>query len=154
MRRKDREVVNIKDIIEIIKECDVCRIAFNDTEVPYILPLNFGYEVVEDNIILYFHSALEGRKVEFIKGGSLASFEMDRDHELMSDIERGYCTFMYKSVIGRGKVEVVKDEDKARVLKLLVDKYHPEGFEFNHKAIPRTLVYRLIVDEIRGKVKI
>ena len=32
--------------MEIIGQCDVCRLAFNDSVegVPYILPLNFGYE--------------------------------------------------------------------------------------------------------------
>jgi nitroimidazol reductase NimA-like FMN-containing flavoprotein (pyridoxamine 5'-phosphate oxidase superfamily) len=28
MRRKDREVVGIENIVEIVKKCEVCRIAF------------------------------------------------------------------------------------------------------------------------------
>lgn len=32
MRRSDREVKDINDIAEIIKECDVCRLALNDKD--------------------------------------------------------------------------------------------------------------------------
>ena len=45
MRRSDREIKNRDEIIEVMKKCDVCRLAFNDEDYPYILPLNFGMEV-------------------------------------------------------------------------------------------------------------
>ena len=45
MRRKDREVTDIKDIKNIIDRCDICRIALNNDGYPYILPLNFGVDV-------------------------------------------------------------------------------------------------------------
>jgi len=54
MRRKDREVT---DLSEIMKNCDVCRLALNDDGFPYILPLNFGMAVNGEKITLYFHSA-------------------------------------------------------------------------------------------------
>ena len=63
MRRNDREVTDLSEIIEIMKNCDVCRLALNDDGFPYILPLNFGMAVNGDKITLYFHSALEGYAV-------------------------------------------------------------------------------------------
>ena len=45
MRRSDREIKDFGKIVEIIKKCDVCRIAMNDGDFPYIVPLNFGTEV-------------------------------------------------------------------------------------------------------------
>lgn len=53
MRRKDREVTNLDEIVEIMKGCDVCRIAINDEIYPYILPVNFGFELVDGNIVIY-----------------------------------------------------------------------------------------------------
>ena len=44
MRRSDREIKDRDQIIEVIKKCDVCRLALNDGGYPYILPLNFGME--------------------------------------------------------------------------------------------------------------
>lgn len=40
MRRSDREIKNFDEIIEVIKKCDVCRLAVNDGECPYIVPMN------------------------------------------------------------------------------------------------------------------
>ena len=62
MRRNDREVTDINEIMEIIADCDVCRLALNDDEYPYIIPLNFGAELVDGKVTLYFHSALKGKK--------------------------------------------------------------------------------------------
>ena len=62
MRRKDRQITEFNEIIEIIKKCDVCRIALNDKEFPYIVPLNFGLDIQGDQVFLYFHAAMKGKK--------------------------------------------------------------------------------------------
>ena len=66
MRRSDREITDEKELLQVISECDVCRLALNDEEVPYILPLNFGEEVSGGRLYLYFHGAAEGRKYDLI----------------------------------------------------------------------------------------
>ena len=32
MRRSDREIKNIDEILEVMEKCDVCRLALNDKE--------------------------------------------------------------------------------------------------------------------------
>ena len=44
MRRKDREITHIHTILDLVSECKVCRLAMTDGGVPYIVPLNYGYE--------------------------------------------------------------------------------------------------------------
>ena len=67
MRRSDREVTEFNDIVSIIKKCDVCRLALIDENYPYIIPLNFGMNITEDNVLeLYFHGATEGKKLDLI----------------------------------------------------------------------------------------
>ncbi len=154
MRRSDREITNIDEIIKVMEECDVCRLALNDSDYPYILPLNFGMQIEDGKIVLYFHGATEGTKYSLIEKDNRASFEMDCSHELVSDYSRGYCTMEYKSVIGRGKIEMVPDDEKYEALKLLVAHYHREEFPFSKAAIPRTKVFKLVVSQITGKVKL
>ena len=63
MRRHDREITAPDEIIEVMKKCDVCRLALNDAGgYPYILPLNFGMTTDNGKIELYFHGAKEGTK--------------------------------------------------------------------------------------------
>lgn len=156
MRRKDREIKEHNEIVEVIRNCDICRLGLVDGEYAYILPLNFGMEQDEEGkVTLYFHSALEGRKTELLKEGLKASFEMDTKHEIEYDEGRGYCTYYFESVMGRGTVHILNDDEKFEALKKLMDHYHPgANTYFNTAAIPRTLVYALEVEEMTGKRKL
>ena len=43
MRRNDREITEFSEMTDVMKRCDVCRLALNDEDgYPYLLPLNFG----------------------------------------------------------------------------------------------------------------
>lgn len=154
MRRNDREIKDFNDIIEIIKQCDVCRLALNDKDYPYILPLNFGFTSENNKITLYFHGACEGKKYELIAKDNRASFEMDCMHNLISDRDKGYCTMEYKSVIGNGRIEIVADEEKYNALRIITDHYHTNEFAFNQNAVPQTTVLKLTVERITGKARI
>lgn len=151
MRRKDREITDFDEIVSVIEKCDVCRLALNDSDYPYIVPLNFGMQIENEKIVLYFHSALEGTKLELIKKDNRASFEMDCGHKLVTTLDTGSCTMNYESVIGRGIIEFVPENEKYEALKVLMSHYHKEDFPFNVKVIPRTAVYKLTVSEITGK---
>ena len=74
MLRKDREITDLDRIQEIISRSEVCRLAFFDEGYPYILPMNFGFERVEDTFVLYFHTALRGKKLELLKANNPVSF--------------------------------------------------------------------------------
>lgn len=154
MRRSDREIKDIQDIIKVMEQCDVCRLAFNDENYPYILPLNFGMVIENKQIVLYFHGANEGRKYELIARDNRASFEMDCAHNLVTDISNGNCTMEYKSVIGRGRIEIVTDDKKYDALCVLMKHYHKEDFSFNKEMIPKTTVLKLVVEQVTGKERI
>ena len=154
MRKSDREIKSKEEIIDIIKRCDVIRLAFNNGDYPYILLLNFGFEVKNDIVIFYLHSALEGTKVDIMKKDNRASFEMDTKHELQYYEERGYCTMSYESIIGRGRIRILPEDEKMNALKKLMGHYHKsEDTYFNPAAISRTLVYSLEVEEMTAKRK-
>ena len=154
MRKSDREIKSKEEIIDIIKRCDVIRLAFNNGDYPYILPLNFGFEVKNDKVIFYLHSALEGTKVDIMKKDNRASFEMDTKHELQYYEEKGYCTMSYESIIGRGRIRILPEDEKMNALKKLMGHYHKsEDTYFNPAAISRTLVYSLEVKEMTAKRK-
>lgn len=151
MRRSDREITDRNEIIQVMEQCDVCRLAFNDEAVPYILPLNFGLHYDSENITLYFHGAVEGRKYELLRRDNRVSFEMDCSHQLVMDADKRSCTMKYKSVIGRGRLEIVPEEEKYNGLCILMKQYHKEDFDFDRSAISRTTVMKLVVEEVTAK---
>lgn len=151
MRRADREIKEFDEIIKIIKKCDVCRIAMNDGKFPYIVPLNFGLDVQDKQVYLYFHGALEGKKIDLLKKNPKVTFEMDCDHNFIFYDDRMSCTMGYESVLGHGVMEFVKEEDKFAALKILMRQYHEEDFKFNTDIMKITSVFRLKVIDMTGK---
>ena len=105
MRRKDREITDFHDIMDIMNKCDTCRLAFFDQEYPYIVPLNFGVNIEDGQLYLYFHSANQGTKLDLIRQNNKATFEMDCEHNIILYDERMSCTMGYASVIGHGEIE-------------------------------------------------
>ena len=111
--------------------------------------------ITEENVLeLYFHGATEGTKLDLIAKDNRAGFEMDCEHNLVSDIERGSCTMEYQSVIGRGHIELIPENEKYDALCILMKHYHMENFPFNKDVIPRTTVFKLIVEHMTGKIRL
>ena len=151
MRRKDREITDFNEIVAIMRKCDVCRIAVNDGDTPYIVPMNFGLEVQGEKVFLYFHSATEGKKLDLLRENNRVAFEMDCGHQIILYDERMSCTMGYESVMGHGTVELLPEEEKFDALKLLMRQYHSEDFAFNTKMMKVTAVMRLTVSDMTGK---
>lgn len=74
MRRKDRELKDMADIVSIAKRETVCTVAFHDEPCPYLIPLNYGAEVEDGKLILYFHGAKEGTKLDRIRENPNVSY--------------------------------------------------------------------------------
>lgn len=153
MRRKDREVTDFAEMIAIMEKCDVCRIALNNDGYPYILPLNFGMAVKDGRAELYFHGAPEGTKYELIQRDNRASFEMDCEHVLHLGQDNCSCTMDYESVIGRGHIEIVSDEEKLDALQILMKHYREGDFPFQQAVVEKTKVFKLVVEQMTGKIR-
>jgi nitroimidazol reductase NimA-like FMN-containing flavoprotein (pyridoxamine 5'-phosphate oxidase superfamily) len=132
----------------------VCRVAFNTLDgAPYIVPLNFGYEISESGILtIYFHGANEGRKLDLLNHDARVGFELDCAHELQSaDLACKY-TFRFESIIGSGNIAVLSDAtERIHGLNVLMSHYGGDGKMFDESALAVTTVLRLDVAEYCGK---
>jgi len=63
LRRKEKEIIDKKEIESIIERATVGRIGMSENNLPYVIPVNFGYK----NNFLYFHSGSVGKKIDIIK---------------------------------------------------------------------------------------
>lgn len=151
MRRKDREITNQDEMIDIIKRCETVTLGLNDDIYPYLVPLNFGLSIEDGIIYLYFHSANSGTKLDLIHRNPYASFSMSCNHEFILYEERMSCTMGYESIIGQGIIEILDEQDKLKGLKIIMNQYHEIDFPFNEKVVPATTVYRLKVEHMTGK---
>ena len=153
MRRSDREVTQKADILEIIEKCDVCRLGLSENNIPYVVPMNFGYEFIDDVLTLYFHGAKDGKKLDIISKNPLACFQMDCSHKLIEADEAIKYTMEYESVIGSGQIYICHDKpEKIKALKQLMKHYAKDkDFDFPDHAVESVTVFKLIASEFTGK---
>jgi nitroimidazol reductase NimA-like FMN-containing flavoprotein (pyridoxamine 5'-phosphate oxidase superfamily) len=152
MRRKDREVTGIQELIGIIDQCKICRIAMVDGAGPYIVPMNFGYAYDGNQLVLYFHCAKEGRKIDAMKQNPMVCFEMDCEHRLIEGDNACSFAYSFKSVIGSGRAELVDDsEEKKTALSLLMKHQTGREFSFDDKMAASVTVFKIIAQEFAGK---
>ena len=64
MRNKSNEVKEFSEIVDIISRCDTIRIAMFDEPYPYIVPVNFGEEIIGDQVVFYIHIDYEGKRID------------------------------------------------------------------------------------------
>ncbi len=146
MRRKEKE---IKEIEQIFKEAHTCRLGLFDGKIPYIVPMNFGYR----DDILYFHSALSGRKIDILNRNPDVCFEIDIPGEPVTSENACNWSMPFKSIIGEGRVSFIDDKkEKADALNIIMGHYSGKtNWEFNQKMMNKTLVFKVKVESISSK---
>ncbi|MDR3337809.1 MAG: pyridoxamine 5'-phosphate oxidase family protein [Treponema sp.] len=154
MRRKDREITDTRELLEIIKANKVCRLGMADENRPYVIPLNYGFEFEGDDLILYFHCADEGKKIDVLKKNPEVCFEIDGEHQLTqgkNDCEYG---FNFASIIGFGTVKFLeKEAEKIHALEQLMRHQTGEDrdFQFAPPHIKAVTVFKVETHSFTGK---
>jgi len=155
MRRKDREVSIIEDIISIINECKVMRIGITDEDGMYIVPLNFGYEYSNGVFYFYIHSANEGRKVEALQSNPGVAIQMDCGHKLVEGEKPESFSYRYRSISGSGTADLLTDINEAKKgLNCLLKHQTGRRFSIGDEAAVSANVYRITVKALTGKQNI
>jgi nitroimidazol reductase NimA-like FMN-containing flavoprotein (pyridoxamine 5'-phosphate oxidase superfamily) len=152
MRQAKKKIKDQEVVISLLKACHVGRLGTIGRDgYPLVKPLNFVYEDGK----IYFHSALEGEKIDDIKRDSRVCFEIDLPIALVKSTGSPCrAEYLYQSVIIKGRAYTVEDpSEKLRGLKLLMKKYQPEaGYgDFPEEKLKLTAVVRIDIEEMTGK---
>ena len=153
MRRQDREITDFNRINSILEKSLVCRLALCRDDVPYVVPMNYGYEFSGNKLILYFHSADEGKKIDLLNSNPKAAFEMDIIYELIEAEIACKYSMIYESVMGVGDVVFCKySEEKRKALTLIMAHYVPgKTFHFADEQFQNLCLFKLIVSSYTAK---
>lgn len=153
MRKSNREIKNIDELKAILDGCDVCRLGLCDHGQPYIVPLNFGYSWPDSGLVLYFHCAAEGRKLDILRQNNRVCLELDWRHELKTAGQACQFSMHFESLIGEGEIAILTDDqEKIAGLDRIMAHYHPGGaWTYDQEILAKTCVLRLQVSSLTGK---
>ena len=94
---------------------------------PYRVHVLFGTEVVENKIVIYFHCAQKGTKIELLKENPHVCVE----GEIFMQIEKTAhgITARYESIIGFGECTFVSEQEEIiHGMKLITEHYGYEKY--------------------------
>ncbi|MDR1687246.1 MAG: pyridoxamine 5'-phosphate oxidase family protein [Clostridiales bacterium] len=149
LRRSDRQINNFLEITDILSRATTIRLGINANPYPYVVPLSFGFEAVNEKITLYFHGAFEGYKHELIKANPMVCVEADIFYRY-AQVEDSFTT-EYESVIGFGKAMRITGNEALKGLNLLMGHCGFNGYTLDSCVLTYTNVYKIQLESVTGK---
>lgn len=148
MRRKRQELAQEESITILQKATSGTLALLGDNGYPYAVPISYVYHEGK----LYFHSAVEGHKVDAIRQCEKASFCVIEQDEVHPE---KYTTF-FRSVIAFGKIHIIEDEtEKLQMARMLGNRYNPDQDEALQKelenGLARMLMIRFDIEHLTSK---
>ncbi len=152
MRRKDKEITDPRKIKAVLKKAQIIHLGLLEGDRPYVVPLNFGYA---ENTI-YFHCAMEGKKIDLINCNNTVCFQTEIDVRVLNADQAPDCTTYYKSVIGYGKAYIIENaREKKLAADILMDHYlgdEEKGRKHQYgKCMKDVCMVKIEIDSISGK---
>ena len=148
MRRK-RQQLSQEESIAILQKATAGTLALlGDDDYPYAVPISYVYNEGK----IYFHSALNGHKVDAIRKYDKASFCVIEQDDVQPE---KYTTF-FRSVIVFGRIHIIEDEkEKLEIVRMLGNRYNPNQDDALQNEIEsglsRLLAIRLDIEHLTGK---
>ena len=150
MRKKKKEIQDFSALEAILKECKVCRLGLCKDNMPYVVPINYGYA----NRKIYFHTGHQGLKIEYLLQNPKVCVEVDRNFAIIAHEISCRYSGAYESVIAFGKATKIEDfDEKKQALDLIMNQMTGEGkkWVFNDDTVKITAIYEVSLDEITGR---
>ncbi len=149
MRRSDRAISRDEALI-LLKQAEYGILStVGEDGCPYGVPLSFA--LIGET--LYFHSAMEGRKLDNLTNQPCVSFCIVGNTQVLP----ARFTTAFESVIVSAKASEVFGSEKQAALEALIDKYSAafktEGMAYIEKSQAKTRVIRLSIESITGKAR-
>lgn len=149
MRRNDRQ--STEDYaIALLEKCEYGVLStVNKDGYPYGVPLSYVYK----DASIYFHSAVEGHKLDNIAANHNVSFCVVGEKKTLPE----KFTTSYESVVVFGQASQVAGVEKKAALLALVTKYSPDYLEkgkaYIENSSDKTTVIKITIEQITGKVR-
>ena len=152
MRRSDRQLQDIREICAILDACKTCYVGMVENGAPYVVPLSYGYTMEDGILTLYFHSAMEGRKMDIWMRQRHVCFAISSEGALQTAASPCGYGYAYSSVMGRGEIGFMQDAvDKCRALEILCRHQTGQTVVLTAQQAGNVCVYKIVCRDFTAK---
>ena len=152
MTKRERQITDEAQILKILDTAKVLHLGLSVNDEPYVVPMNYGYTMEAGRLVLYLHSALQGKKLDMIRSNSRVFFELDCDRMPFEGDKPCQYGLVYSSVMGRGTARIIEDvEEKKKAMTVLMKTQTGKDFAFEDRLVSIVAVIRVDVAEFTAK---
>ena len=152
MTKRERQVTDEAQILQILDTAKVLNLGLAVDNMPYVVPMNYGYTMENGRLVLYLHSAVMGKKLEMIRQNPNVFFVMDCDREPFEGEKPCQYGLAYSSVMGSGKARIIEDtEEKITAMSILMKTQTGKEFSFTDRLVSIVAVIRIDVETYTAK---
>ncbi|MBQ5867236.1 MAG: pyridoxamine 5'-phosphate oxidase family protein [Oscillospiraceae bacterium] len=152
MTKRERQVTDPQQILEILDKAKVMHLGLCENNEPYVVPMNYGYTMEEDKLVMYLHSAVRGKKLDMIQANPKVFFAIDCDRMPFEGEKPCQYGLVYSSVMGKGIARIVEDvEEKKQAMSVLMKTQTGKDFTFDERLVSIVAVIRIDVEEYTAK---
>jgi nitroimidazol reductase NimA-like FMN-containing flavoprotein (pyridoxamine 5'-phosphate oxidase superfamily) len=152
MTKRERQITDQHQIIDILNRAKVLHLGLCVDNEPYVVPMNYGYTMEGEKLVVYLHSAVRGKKLDMIKANPKVFFEIDCDVVPFEGVMPCQYGVTYSSIMGRGTAQIVEDvEEKMKAMSVLMQTQTGKDFSFNERLVSIVAVIRIDVEEYTAK---
>ena len=152
MTKRERQIFDLAQIKAILDTAKVLHLGLAVDNMPYVVPMNYGYSMEDGKLTIYLHSAVRGKKLDMIRANPNVFFEMDCDRIPFEGEMPCQYGLAYSSIMGRGVATIVEDvEEKKKAMSLLMKTQTEKDFEFQDRLVSAVAVIRIDVSEYTAK---
>ena len=152
--KRDTQVIDENQIKYILDTAKVLNLGLAVDNMPYVVPMNYGYTMEEGKLVLYLHSAVKGNKLDMIRVNPNVYFSMDCDHKRFEGEKPCQYGLAYAAMMGRGTAVIVEDvEEKKRAMSILMKTQTQKDFTFEDRLVTIVAVIRIDVAEYTAKIR-
>ena len=150
--KRETQIVDENQIIHILNTAKVLNLGLAADNMPYVVPMNYGYTLEDGKLVFYLHSAVKGNKLDMIRSNPNVYFSMDCDHVSFEGEKPCQYGLAYAAVMGRGTAVIVEDvEEKKKAMTLLMKTQTGKDFSFEDRLVSIVAVIRVDVKEYTAK---
>ena len=152
MTKREFQITDEAKIRQILDSAKVLHLGLAVDNEPYVVPMNYGVAKEDGKLVLYLHSATQGKKLDMIRANPNVFFEMDCDRMPFEGKVACQYGMVYSSIMGRGTAHIVEDvEEKTKAMSILMKTQTGMDFTFTERLVSIVSVIRIDVTEFTAK---
>jgi uncharacterized protein len=148
LRRAEKEIKAREEMDDVLNRARICNLGLCDGGIPYIVPVNYGYE----DGCLYIHSAREGRKMDILRVNDRVSFTLYVDEQLVDTGKVCSWGMKYRCVMGTGRASLLTNRPEIENgLRIILNHYSKSEMSFDADMLSTVLIIKIQIDTLTGK---